>query len=146
MPIDGTTIQVDCAPAFQTLAAESHMDGSFLKKLGISIDLGRTHNINKNPVAENAIKEFHKERLKLNKAGGRITEIERAIMTKNINSRIRERGLTPKEMAYHRDRINNSFKKSDDLELARGQFEKRKARHPIPNHDTGVNFNIGDNV
>ena len=50
------------------------------------MDLGRTHNINKNPVAENAIKEFHKERLKLNPAGGRISEIERSIVTKNMNS------------------------------------------------------------
>ena len=90
MPDVGTTVQVDCAPGLQTLAAESKLDGTILKKLGILVDLGRTLNVNKNPVAENAIKEFHKERLKLNAAGGRISEIERAIITKNMNSRIRE--------------------------------------------------------
>ena len=30
----------------------------------------------------NAIKEFHKERLELNPAGGKISEIERSIITK----------------------------------------------------------------
>ena len=75
MPEAGATVQVDCAPGLQTLAAESKLDGSTLKKLGIEIDLGRVHNVNKNPVAENAIKEFHKERLKLNPCGRRINEI-----------------------------------------------------------------------
>ena len=84
MPDSGTTVQVDCAPGLQSLATESKLDGSVLKKLGIDIDLGRTHNVNKNPIAENAIKEFHKERLKLNPAGGRISEIERSIITKNM--------------------------------------------------------------
>ena len=58
------------------LAAESNVDGSVLKKLGILVDQGRTLNVNKNPIAENAIKEFHKERLRLNPAGGRISEVE----------------------------------------------------------------------
>ena len=49
IPDTGTTIQVDCAPGLQSLAAESKLDGSVLKKLGIVIDLGRTHNVNKNP-------------------------------------------------------------------------------------------------
>ena len=62
MPSQGAKTQVDCAPALKTLAAESKMGGSILKKLGITVDLGRTLNINKNPVAENAIKKFHKER------------------------------------------------------------------------------------
>ena len=79
MPVQGTIVQVDCAPALQTLAAECTLDGSVLKKLGIFIDLGRTLNVTKNPVAENAIKEFHKERLKINKTGGRINEMEREL-------------------------------------------------------------------
>ena len=121
MPETGATVQVDCAPGLQTLAAESKMDGSILKKLGILIDLGRIHNVNKNPVAENAIKEFHKERLRLNPAGGRISEIERSIITKNMNSRIKERGLTSKEMAFNRDQITNEVKICDDKTIQSGQ-------------------------
>ena len=66
MPDEGAIIQVDCAPALQTLASEFKLDGSILKKLGIVVDVGRTLNVNKNPIAENCIKEFHKERLRLN--------------------------------------------------------------------------------
>ena len=55
-------MQVDCAPGLQTLAAESKLDSFILKKVGIFVDMGRTLNKNKNPIAENCIKEFHKER------------------------------------------------------------------------------------
>ena len=146
MPDAGTIVQVDCAPGLQTLAAESKLDGSILKKLGILIDLGRTHNVNKNPVAENAIKEFHKERLKLNAAGGRINEIERTIITKNMNSRIRERGLTSKEMAFNRDQVSNEVKPSDDDTLTKQQTEKREDRHPKEMTKTSEKYKIGDNV
>ena len=88
MPKNGSTVQVDCAPGLQTLATESKIDGSILKRLGIQIDLGRTLNPNENPIAENFIREFDKERLKLNILSGRITEIQRAIITKNMNSRM----------------------------------------------------------
>ena len=50
MPDSGALVQVDCATAFQTLKAESDNDGSILKKLKIKVDLGRSHNKNKNPV------------------------------------------------------------------------------------------------
>ena len=33
IPSQGTTVQVDCAPALQMLAAESKLDGSIFKKL-----------------------------------------------------------------------------------------------------------------
>ena len=146
IPDTGTTIQVDCAPGLQSLAAESKLDGSVLKKLGIAIDLGRTHNVNKNPIAENAIKEFHKERLKLNPAGGKISEIERSIITKNMNSRIRERGLTSKEMAFNRDQTSNKVKPADDEALANRQVENRENRHPIPKEIDSDSFHVGENV
>ena len=47
MPETGANVQVDCAPGLQTLAAETKLDGSILKKLGITIDLGRVHNVNR---------------------------------------------------------------------------------------------------
>ena len=122
------------------------MDGSILKKLGILIDLGRIHNLNKNPVAENAIKEFHKERLRLNPAGGRISEIERSIITKNMNSRIRERGLTSKEMAFNRDQITNEVKICDDKTISKKQIENRLKRHPTNQDGTKTIFNVGDSV
>ena len=38
-----------------------------------------------------------------------------------MNSRIRERGLTSKEMAFNRDQISNNVKPADDEALANCQ-------------------------
>ena len=148
MPDEGAIIQVDCAPALQSLASESKLDGSILKKLGIIVDVGRTLNINKNPIAENCIKEFHKERLRLNVPGGKLSEINRAIITKNINSRIRERGYTAKEMAFHRDQFNNCSKHISDEKLSEDQNKKRLDKHNKvdKNRYEATNLDIGDDV
>ena len=106
------------------------MDNSILYRLGIKIDLGRVHNVNKNPIAENAIREFHKERLRLKSNAGPVNEIERAMITKNMNSRIRTRGLTAKEMALQRDQISNKSKPVDDIKLATEQLNDRLDNHP----------------
>ena len=93
IPSSGAVVQVDCATSFQTLHNESNTKGTDLNSLNIKIDLGRTVNANKNPIAENAIKEYHKERLRLDPQGGLVTPQQLAIVIKNMNSRIRTRGL-----------------------------------------------------
>ena len=40
IPSSGALVQVDCAPAFQSLKTESDAEGSILKKLGIKVNLG----------------------------------------------------------------------------------------------------------
>ena len=65
VPQTGTVVQVDCATSWATLSREAEIENSDLKKLKIKIDLGRHHNRNKNPVSDNACKEFHKEILRL---------------------------------------------------------------------------------
>jgi len=148
IPDTGTVVQVDNAPAFQSLKTESESDGSVLRKLNIKIDLGRTFNKNKNPVAENAIKEFHKERLRLNPSGGPISEIELALITKNMNSRIRSRGFSAKEMAFQRDQVSNESKVISDAKMSEEQLKMRKSQHPplLPKDSSPVKFNVGDNV
>ena len=147
MPDEGAVVQVDCAPGLQTLAAECKLDGSILKKLSIFVDMGRTLNKNKNPIAENCIKEFHKERLRLNILPGRLTEIDRAMITKNMNSRVRERGFTAKEMAFNRDQINNNVKPVSDEKLSSEQTRKRVEKHnkPAVSHKPEP-FAVGDDV
>ena len=146
IPENGAKIQVDCAPAFQKLASECSMNGSILKKLGIIVDLGRTLNVNKNPIAENCVKEFLKERLRLSPHGGPISELERAQITKNMNSRIREREFTAKEIAFNRDQISNQFKNISDLKLSESQVHNREARHPSDPCKVEHKFEIGNNV
>ena len=146
IPSSGASVQVDCAPAFQSLKMESDAEGSIWKKLGIKMDLGRTLNKNKNPIAENAIKEFHKEKLRLNPRGGSVTELELALITKNINSRIRDRGFSAKEIVFQREQITNNTQPVSDEALAKEQVEKRKGKqNPVSNHSQH-RLAVGSNI
>ena len=118
IPNDGAIIQVDNAPGFQTLKSESVMPGSLLNKFRINIDLGRVLNKNRNPVAENGIKEFHKECLRMIPTGGPLNKVQLAAITKNMNGRIRDRGFSSKEMAFRRDTITNENTNTQDGHLA----------------------------
>merc|ERR1711888_420457 len=100
----------------------------------------------KNPVAENAVKEFHKERLRLNPAGGPVSEIDRAMITKNMNSRIRDRGFSSKEIAFQRDQMLNTTKPILDEEMSRMQYQNRKQNHPQEFSVAKEQFKPGDNV
>ena len=125
---------------------EPTQDDSILKRLDIKIDLGRTLNKNKNPVAENAVKEFHKERLRLNPAGGPVTEIDRALITKNMDSRIIDRGFSSQELAFQRDQVSNNAKPVSDKEMSRMEYQNRKQKHPHEFSISKEQFKLGDNV
>ena len=157
IPESGANVRVDPGSSLQSLAREAGLENedNIFKRFNIKIDLGRTHNINKNPIAENAVKEFLKERLRLNPIGGPITELDRIVITKAMNSRIRDRGLAAKEMLFRRDLITNEPKDISDKDLAEQQFEKKidshkrhiaKAQDAGPVHQAGETFCIGDRV
>ena len=140
IPESGTVIRLDSAPAHQTLEKETEIPtgqieslecDTILSRFGIKVDLGRVHNPNKNPVAENAVREFLKERLRLKKEGGPITEVERCLIMRNINNRIKNRGLAPKEILLRRDLISNEPKDIDDEKLSEIQNEKRLNDHEV---------------
>ena len=84
----GATIRVDCAPAFQALARNQT-----LTRHGITLDIGRTKNVNKNPVGEKAVQELEVELRKLHPTGTAISSSDLSIAVAMLNSRIRERGL-----------------------------------------------------
>ena len=89
MPTTGTTVRVDAASGLKSIeqSLKQLENDDILAKYSISLEIGRVHNVNKNPIAENCIKEFRKERLRLNPRGGPISEQERIVITTNINSR-----------------------------------------------------------
>ena len=146
IPASGATVQVDNAPGFQTLATESNAPGSLLQKFHIKIELGRSLNINKNPIAENGIKEFHKECLRLQPAGGPLTLTDLVTVTKNMNERIRNRGFSAKEILLQRDQISNENRPISDQFLADKQYEKRIEKHPKVETNTHPLFQVGQNV
>ena len=125
IPDSGATIRVDGATSFQQLARESITNASTLKKLGITIVVGRLLNKNKNPVAENTVQEIHKEILRLKNSPGAITPTDLAIVLKNVNSRIRYNSRTPKEVLFRRSTLSNEPLDIIDEDIAHSQVCQR---------------------
>ena len=127
LPETGGTVRVDPGPSLRYLAKEAQLDNdSILKRLNVEIDVGRVHNPNKNPIAENAVKEFEKEKLRISPQERPVSELERILITRNMNRRIRESGFSAKEILLRRDLITNQPKNISDEALADSQLDRRK--------------------
>jgi hypothetical protein len=94
------TIRVDGATALHSLINDPH-----LKARNIKLEPGRLKNRNKNPIAEKAIQELEMELKKQNPEGGPLTPCQLAVATATLNSRVRDRGLSAREIIHQRDNI-----------------------------------------
>ncbi|CAG2187683.1 unnamed protein product [Mytilus edulis] len=94
-PLNGPSVvvRVDPAPGFRPLC-----DDSYLKQLNISIEIGRVKNRNKNPVADKAIAELEDELLREEHDHSPLSENTLVIATTRLNSRLRQRGLSSREL------------------------------------------------
>ena len=122
VPDSGSTVQVDAATSFQSLAEGK---GKSLSNFNIQLDIGRINNKQKNPIAENAIKELRKEWLRLKPNGDSLSEIDLATITSLINSRIRLNGLAPKEVMLKRSIHDHQDIQVQDILESSGQYERR---------------------
>ena len=111
------TIRTDPAPGFQALAKDAS-----LKRHGIVIDLGRTKNKNKNPVAEKAVQELKAEILRQDPSSDPVSHLSLTLAVSRLNSRIRSRGLSAYEMWTQRDQFTNSQLKLSDAQVIRNQY------------------------
>ena len=104
-PLEGppASVRVDPAPGFQAL-----LDDKTLRKYQISLEIGRKKNINKNPVAERAVQEVEYELLQQDPTGGFVSPVTLSIALSRLNSRLRSRGLSAREMWSQRDQYTNS--------------------------------------
>ena len=104
-PTDGppAVIRADPAPGFKAL-----VDDPLLKKHRITIELGQAKNPNKNPVAERACQELETELLRQEPLGGAVSPLTLAVATSALNSRIRSRGLSSREMWTQRTSFQTS--------------------------------------
>lgn len=119
-----SVIRVDPAPGFM------HLDGDLrLRELGLCVEVGRIKNKNKNPVAEHAVRELGDEILRLNPENNPISEATLAVATARLNSRIRNRGLSAREMFYQRDQFTNSQLPISDIDLIYQQHSARLHNH-----------------
>ena len=84
-----SVIRVDPAPGFASLCGDG-----ILRQYGFAVEVGRVKNPNKNPVAEKCVAELGDELLRICPEGGTITPLSLAVATANLNTRIRNRGLS----------------------------------------------------
>jgi hypothetical protein len=126
-PLDGpiAVIRTDPAPGFVGLRADA-----VLKQHRITLDIGRIKNVNKNPVAEKAVLELEEELLRQVPGGGSCSSITLATATARLNSRIRQRGLSAREMFTQRDQFTGHQLPIKDRELIMSQHELRVKNHP----------------
>ena len=150
-PSAGAVIRTDDATAFQSLASR---EDSELTKNNIKIELGRIHNPNKNPVAENAVKEFEKEIKKYDTNIGILRPIDISIILKNINMRVRYQGLSSQEMLLKREMMANAEIPVKDSKLSEIQLENRMKQSSYQKNFQSKNrketpvqeFSVGDFV
>ena len=112
-PLDGpqAVIRVDPAPGFVSLK-----NSNALQHLGISVEIGRVKNTNKNPVAERAVLELEEELLRQEPGGGPVTELSLVIAAARLNSRFRNQGLSSWELWTQRNQFSNEQIPINDLQ------------------------------
>ena len=121
-PQSSATVRIDNAPGLSAL-----INDVYLAKHNISLDDGRVHNKNKNPVIDKGIKELGSELLKMYPEGGPVTASQLAIVVNQLNSRIRNRGLSAWEILCQRDQFTGEQIDVNDLSLSEQQAQHRAA-------------------
>ena len=118
------TIRVDNAPGFQSLREDKH-----LLERGISLDFGRVKNPNKNPIAEKCNQELEAELLRIDPSGRPVSDVVLQDAVHLLNTRIRNRNLSARELLFCRDQMTLSPLVIDDLEMSSKQQELRSKNH-----------------
>ena len=118
------TVRIDNAPGFLPLKGDS-----VLLSHGIQLDLGRVKNVNKNPVAEKSNQELQRELLRIDPSGAAVTQSTLRSALKNLNTRIRNRGLSSQEMLFCRDHVTGVQLSFVDDRLSRQQEAIRQRNH-----------------
>ena len=121
---DSSVIRVDNAPGFQKLRHDAQLSNH-----GITLDFGRTKNPNKNAVADKAIQELENEILRIDASGTQISEATLSKAIQTINSRIRNRGLSAREILFSRDQTTGEKLHFEDAMLSQQQASIRTDNH-----------------
>ena len=117
-------LRVDPGKGFESLAANKS-----LSKLHITLELGAPKNKNHNPVAEKGISEFHAEVVRITPTGGPIDEVTLSLTISNLNSRIRQAGLSAMEIWHQRDMQTGAQLPIKDLDVIRNKVVYREKGH-----------------
>ena len=123
-PQTPVVVRVDNAPGFQSLRHDT-----LLQKHHISLDFGRVKNVNCNPIAEKAVRELGSEILRFNPDHVELTDETLALITSQLNSRIRNHGLSAWEILRQRDQCTGLQLPFFDEQLAHAQLAQRQSNH-----------------
>jgi hypothetical protein len=118
------TITVRVDGGMQCLANDSLLNDHRIK-----IIVGRLKNVNKNPIGEKTIQELEYELKRVYPSGNPITPYQLASVVSVLNGRIRNRGLSAKEILYQRDNDTGHQLNFDDAHLADLQYTNRYKAH-----------------
>ena len=121
---DTCTVRVDTAPGFKALKNDAT-----LASIGMTIDYGRIKNKDSNSVIDKGIQELEEEILKHEPSGTALTPIQLQIIVDTLNSRIRNRGLSAKEIIFKRDQFTDKPIQIEDSELSKQQSNIRDKNH-----------------
>uniref|UniRef100_A0A8W8MCY0 Uncharacterized protein n=1 Tax=Magallana gigas TaxID=29159 RepID=A0A8W8MCY0_MAGGI len=122
-PLDGpkAVIRVDPAPGFLALCEDALLDCH-----RINLEIGRGKNVNKNPVAE---KELEEEILRQEPGGGPVSQLSLSTAVTRLNSRIRDGGLSAREMYIQRNQFTHEQLSMCDKDIIVQKQAQRDSNH-----------------
>jgi len=120
----GKSVRIDPGPGLVSLVGDPELSAN-----GITLEVGRVKNLNKNPVAERCIEELGLEILKLNPHGETISPQTLALATSNMNSRVRRDGLSSYEIWTQRDQFTGKQLTVVDSDIISNQAKSRLRNH-----------------
>ena len=118
------TIRIDNAPGFSPLKEDEQ-----LIERGITLEFGRVKNPNKNPVAEKCNQELEAELLRLDPSGNPVSNVMLQDAVHLLNTRVRNRNLSAKELLFCRDQITLQPLDVNDVDISHKQQELRNKNH-----------------
>ena len=125
-----------------------------LSDQGVTLDFGRFKNKNSNSVVDKGIQELEAELLKIGASGRAVTPVELRQALHVLNSRVRNRGLSAKEILFQRDQLASEQLHFDDSALSNEQKDQRVCNHssspqsktPEKSVANSSNISVGDLV
>ena len=117
-------VRVDSASGWRSLVLQNS-----LTSIGIILELGHEKYKNKNAIVDRAISELHAEINRIDENGGKISELVLSKAVANINDRIRDSGLSSREIYTKRDQYTGKQLPVDDAKLISEKHENRIKSH-----------------
>ena len=120
------TVRTDNAPGFLSLAKNKDKD---LAKLKIKLEISDVNNKNGVAIVDKAIQELEKELKAVSPEGKELTSSELAEATMTLNTRIRNRNLSSREILFSREQASG-----ENLDIKDEELKLEKMAQKIDNH------------